>query len=409
MKVAYILGAFPSLTTTFVDREILETQRRGVGLVLVSMRKPASFEMEPQISELAKATKYLLPVPLLRFLAAHLGFLFARPGTYLATLFYLLTRRHRRVGAWTRTLFHFIIGVWAAELLRGESVDHIHAHFANRTTVVAMVVSRLLGLPYSITAHAYDIYVSPVMLPEKIAGASFVATCTGYNQARLESIASGQFADKIHLVYHGLDLTKFEPARQIARNGRRPLVLSVGQLKEKKGFPHLLKACRLLLNRGYDFRCEIVGHGPAHGELEALINELSMGEIVSLCGALPHSKVIAKYAQATLFVLPCVQAGDGDRDGIPNVLLEAMAMEVPVVSTRFSGIPEAVVDDLTGLLVPPGDTEALTDAIARLLDDLALREKMGREGRARVEALFDVRRNTNRLVELFEKSRKNGQ
>jgi len=385
MKIAYVLGTFPFLTTTFVDREILGVRRKGVELVLVSMRRPAPFEMSTEIRRLAEATRYLLPAPWLRFLIAHLRFALTRPRAYLTTLVYLLTRQHRKFSAWIRTLFYFVVGIWAAELLRREDVDHIHAHFASRATVVAMVVSRLLGVPYSMFAHAYDIYISPVMLPEKMAGARFVATCTGYNKTHLESIDGGRFVGKVHLVYHGLDLTKFESTRQSLHNGQRPLLLSVGQLKEKKGFPYLIKACRLLKDRGYDFRCEIVGEGPKRAELEALITDLNLDDTLILCGALPHAEVLAKYAQAALFALACVLAEDGDRDGIPNVLLEAMARQVPVASTQFSGIPEVVEDGLTGLLVPPRDAEALASALARLLDDPDLRESLGRAGRQRVE------------------------
>jgi len=188
------------------------------------------------------------------------------------------------------------------------------------------------------------------------------------------------------------------------RNGRRPLLLSVGQLKEKKGFSYLIEACRFLKNRGYDFRCEIVGEGPKRAELEALITALDLDGTVVLQGALPHSEVVARYAQATLFALACVLAEDGDRDGIPNVVLEAMAMQVPVVSTRLSGIPEVVEDGLTGLLVQPGDAKTLADALARLLDAPDLRERLGRQGRKRVEERFNSRNNVGQLIELFEKA-----
>ena len=401
MKIVYVLSVFPCLTTTFIDREILETQRREAELVLVSMRKPAPFKVSAEIRKVTEATRYLLPAPWLRFLTTHLRFVLTQPRAYLTTLFYLLTRQHNKFIARIRTFFYFVVGVWAAELLREEKVDLIHAHFANRTTVVAMVASRLLGVPYSVFAHAYDIYVSPVMLAEKMAGAKFVATCTAYNKTHLESIDGSRFVGKVHLIYHGLDLTKFEPTRQPPHNGQRPLLLSVGQLKEKKGFPYLIRACRLLKDRGYDFRCEIVGEGPKRPELEALISELSLNDTIVLCGALPHPEVLARYAQATLFALACVLAKDGDRDGIPNVLLEAMAMQVPGVSTQLSGIPEAVKDGLTGVLVPSRNTEALANALARLLDDPDLRERLGREGRKRVEERFDVQENVGRLIELL--------
>jgi glycosyltransferase involved in cell wall biosynthesis len=402
VKIAYILASYPYLTTTFVDREILAVQQMEIDLVLVSMRKPAPFAMRPEIKRLAEATKYLLPAPWPRLLQAHLRFILTQPRTYMTTLVYMLSRRHAGFGAWIRTLFYFLVGVWAAKVLEGHGINHVHAHFANRATAVAMVVSRLLGIPYSMFAHANDIYVSPIMLADKMEGAKFVATCTGYNKAHLERLYNDHTASKLHLIYHGLDLSKFDPARQLSRNGQRPLLLAVGQLREKKGFSYLINACRLLQDRGYDFSCEIIGGGPEHSRLEALIADLHLEGTVILHGPLPHSEVLTTYTLATLFVLPCIMAKDGDRDGIPNVLLEAMAMQVPVVSTQLSGIPEVIEDGLTGLLVPSEDKDALAQAMARLLENPDLRAELGREGRKRVEERFDIHKNIGRLVELFK-------
>ena len=392
------MGSFPCLTTTFIDREILEAKRQGVNMVLVSIRPPSPFQMRPEIKELAAETKYILPVPWLRFVGANLYFILTRPRVYLSTLFYLLTRQHNTVAARAKTFFHFAEGVWAAALSRPERVDHIHAHFADRAAIVALVASRLLRVPYSLTAHASDIYVSPVLLSEKIANAKFVTTCTGYNKAHLERVTE----HRIELVYHGLDLTVVEAIPRPSHNDQFPLILSVGQLKEKKGFPYLIKACRLLKNQGYGFRCEIIGEGSRRGELETLIAELKLQDMVMLRGILPNTEVMTRYTQATLFVLPCVIARDGDRDGIPNVLLEAMTNCVPVVSTNLSGIPEVVQDGVTGLLIDPGDEEAMAEAIARLLNDAQLRERLGRKGCQWVEERFNIRTNIGRLIELLE-------
>jgi glycosyltransferase involved in cell wall biosynthesis len=396
-RIAYILGSFPYLTTTFIDREIMEAKRQGADLVLVSIRSPAPFKMRPEVEELARETEYILPVPWLRFLGANLYFLLARPWSYWSTLFYLLTRRHETVGAWVKTFLHFAEGVWAAALLRRKHVDHIHAHFADRAAIVALVASRLLRVPYSLTAHANDIYVSPVLLKEKIANAKFATTCTGYNKAYLERVTGRT----VELVYHGLDLAAIAPPDAPSQNDHPALILSVGQLKEKKGFPYLIKACHWLKDQGYDFRCEIVGAGPQRGDLENLIADLKLQDTVILRGALPNAEVMRKYTQATLFVLPCVLAKDGDRDGIPNVLLEALLHQVPVISTRLSGIPEVVQDEVTGLLVESGDEEAVAKAIARLLDAPQLRKRLAQEGCRQVREKFDIQANVGRLVELF--------
>jgi len=182
-----------------------------------------------------------------------------------------------------------------------------------------------------------------------------------------------------------------------ASNGR-PKILSVGRLSEKKGLVYLVRACRILKDQGYDFTCHIVGEGPQRSELHDLIGQLSLEDTVILRGTLPHEEVIENYRQATLFVLPCIKSKDGDMDGIPNVLAEAMAMQLPVVSTDISGIPELVDNQVNGLLVPSGDGDALATAMARLLDDPALREKLAQNGRQSIGDTFDVNRNVRKFA-----------
>jgi glycosyltransferase involved in cell wall biosynthesis len=397
-KISYIIGAFPNLTTTFITREVLEAQRQGVTLVIISIRPRPAFQMDPPVKRLAAVTKYLLPVPWLEFLKVNVYFGLSRFRVYFLTLAYLLTRRHDTLLARLKTLLHFGEGVWAAALLRSEGVDHLHAHFADRAAIVALVAARLLGVPYSLTAHANDIYVSPALLPEKISNAKFVTTCTGYNKAYLERVTGHH----VELVYHGLDLAGVKQTPRPSPNGHPPLILAVGQLKEKKGFPYLIKACQRLKSKGYAFTCEIIGEGPNREELEALIVDLKLQDKIILRGALPNAVVMSRYSKATLFSLPCVVAKNDDRDGIPNVLLEAMANQVAVVSTRVSGIPEVVKDEVTGLLVEPGDDQALATAIACLLDDAELRTRLAQAGYRFVVENFDIRKNIGRLVRLLE-------
>jgi glycosyltransferase involved in cell wall biosynthesis len=396
-KIAYIIGRFPHLNTTFIDREIVEAKKQGLNLALLSIRPFEPFEMRPEIRNLYKETIYLLPVPLLKFIISHLYFFMVRPWSYISTFFYLMTRRHPDFKSRIKTILHFGGGVWAAKLLRAEDVDHIHAHFADRAAVVAMVASRLLKLPYSLTAHAVDIYVSPVMLHEKMANAEFVTTCTAYNKAYMERLTGYP----VELIYHGLDLTTLPSPSQRKHNYSPCLILSVGQLKEKKGFPYLIKACRLLKDEGRNVTCEIIGEGPYREELERLITKLNLNNVVMLRGSLPHKEVLAKYPEAAVFVLSCIMAKNGDRDGIPNVLLEAMVNHIPVISTNLSGIPEVVENGTTGLLVPPGDEKALAEAIASLLDNDELNERLGRQGCQKVEEKFNVNKNVKALINLF--------
>jgi glycosyltransferase involved in cell wall biosynthesis len=397
--VAYIIGTYPLLTTTFIDREIQLLRSNGLDVTVTALRRPHG-PLSPEQQDMARDVHYVLPVTVPALLRSHLSFIARRTIVYWRTLAHLVTRPHRNLRSRCRTLLHFGEGVHVAHLLRSDRrYGHLHAHFVDRAATVALVAGRLLDLPFSATAHANDIYVDPVLLPEKLAQARFVVTCTEYNAAHLEAIPGDRARREILCIHHGLDLDRHQPSEP--RTGTRPVILAVGQLKEKKGFRHLIDACAALRDRGYDVECRIIGEGPSRAALEAQISDLSLDDSVVLCGARDHDDVVAQYRSATIFALPCVTGADGDRDGIPNVILEAMAMRLPVVSTRHSGIPEAVVDGSTGLLVAPGDSDALTGALARLLDDPQTAEAMGRAGRDVVAAKFDIAANAKELMGMF--------
>lgn len=397
LSVAYIIGTYPLLTTTFIDREIAVLRRLGVSVEVVSLRPPHGPLSSDQTAAASKV-RYVLPAPPLRVVLSHLTSFASAPRRYLATLWHVLTAPHPSAKLRAKTLVHFGLAVHVARLVdRSGPYHHVHAHFVDRAALVALVVGRLLGLPYSATAHANDIYVNPVLLREKITEAKFVATCTQANADHLERLVPG--TGRIRRLYHGLDVDSFVIARPALSH--RPLLLAVGQLKEKKGFAHLVEACRLLSESGRAFRCEIVGEGPLRAELENVISRADLAGTVVLRGALSPEDVKAAYAAAYLFVLPCVTAADGDRDGIPNVILEAMASGLAVVSTDHSGIPEAVEHGSSGLLVAPGDARALADALAKLLDDADMRDRYGEMGRKLVADVFDLEANVGHLLREF--------
>lgn len=394
VSIAYIIGRYPLLTTTFIDREISEARRQGARVEVLSLRPPDKRSLSPAQEALVDSVSYVRPIGVWQLIGAHVRFVRSRPGALAGAYVRLATLPHDSLRSRVKTVLHVGLGVAAADMLRSRRPDHLHAHFIDRAAVAAWVSARLLDVPFSVTAHANDIYVSPVLLADKLAAAKFAATCTEYNRSYLlEAVGRGR-AD-IVTIHHGIDLQSFPERHQ--SSGSTPLVLAVGQLREKKGFRHLIDAAALLTDR----HCDVViaGDGPLRAELEDQVASLGLGERVRLLGAVSHDRVLELMQGATVFVLPAVVAADGDRDGIPNVILEAMAMELPVIATRHSGIPEAVVDGTTGILVEVGDPTALAEAIVRILDDADGAARMGVEGRALVASRFDLERNVGQLLE----------
>ncbi len=399
LDMLYVIGTYPILTTTFIDREIASMRKDGAAVGVVSLRRPTG-KLSHDQRAMADVTHYLLPVRTHDVLRAHAAIIARHPLRYVALVVGLVRRPHPTLRARARTLLHITEGVCVAHVVHTRlRTQRLHAHFLDRAALVALVVGRLLDIPYSVTGHASDIFVDPVLLAEKINAATSVTTCTEYNARHLASLADARDHVKIRCIHHGIDAERYRPGTE--RKGRPPIVLSVGQLREKKGHIHLLQACRQLMDRGQDFTCEIVGDGPLRHHLESLASDLGLEGTVVFRGALPWDEVRARYRTASVFALASVTARDGDRDGIPNVILEAMAMELPVVSTDHSGIPEAVLHGHTGLLVPPGDSVALADAIGALLADPDWARALGRGGRHRVVEAFDVESNVRRLREVM--------
>jgi glycosyltransferase involved in cell wall biosynthesis len=270
---------------------------------------------------------------------------------------------------------------------------------------VANLAHHLTGCPFSFTAHAKDIYLSDrADLATKMAAAEFVITCTAFNRNYLAEIAAPDAP--IHVCYHGVDVSRFSCEPDVRRaDSVEPLqILSVGRFCEKKGFPYLLQACYRLKQRERRFVCRIIGFGPLQRELEELIRALQLHDCVVLAGKMTQEKLIHEYGRADLFVLPCLVTDGGDRDGIPNVLVEAMAMLLPVVSTPVSGIGELVDHMQNGLLAAEKDSESLAAAMELLLEDPALRRRLGANGRRKVMEAFSLERSTAKVRDLLLRS-----
>jgi len=315
-----------------------------------------------------------------------------------------------RAGSWPpRVVKEFLQATALADRLRAlPDVRHLHAHFCHGTTTVAWLTSMITGVPFSFTAHARDLYqdaLNPAgLLVRKVHAARFAVTCTEASRVHLARIGDGV---PVHCVYHGLNA---DLARLLAQSPARPAMsdtamrpLGVGRLVPKKGFDVLVEACALLRRRGLAVEATIAGEDGAHAaEVRRRIAARGLADAVRLAGPLAQAALLEAYRRATIFCLPCRVAADGDRDGIPNVLIEAMACGLPVVTTGVSGIPELVVDGVNGLVVPAEDPRALAEAMVRLHRDPALAERLGRAAQAAVRERFDGERLTAHLALLFQ-------
>jgi glycosyltransferase involved in cell wall biosynthesis len=401
LKVAYIIGTYPLLTTTFIEQEVEVLHQIGMHIRVFSIRRPpAEVSAVPRYVDMQKNVTYLLPVQWVAFVLAHLYFALLRPIVYVKLLAFLITRPHPTLGLHLKTVLHFAEGVYAAYLLRSENCDRVHAHFVDRAATVALCISRLLGVPYSLTAHANDIYTQQALVGEKIAESAFSITVSEFNKVYLLKRYPHLNPDDIVVLHPWVDLAYFQPP-DVRSDSARLRIISVGRLVEKKGHHHLIEACHLLRQSGVDFECHILGSGPLRSELANMIARYGLSDRVQIIGGRARADVLARMRQSDLFVLACVIARDGDRDGIPVALAEAMAMELPVISTDIGGIGELVRPGV-GFLVSPNNPPALAEAIRVLhASGGSIRKEMGKRGRTIVAEHFELFSGTRRLADLF--------
>jgi len=289
---------------------------------------------------------------------------------------------------------------WLAREVRLKGITHLHAHFGTVATSVARLASHFAGIPYTFTAHAKDIFHESVEAEDmrrKLSDAANVITVSDYNLEYLQQ-TYGDAAARVQRIYNGLDLGQLAYKSPLHRP---PQIISVGRLIEKKGVPILIDACAILANRGCQFNCQIIGSGSLEAELRQQIQQLGVQSIVEIIGPRPQNEVFEQVQKAAVFAAPYVIGKDGNRDGLPTVLLEAMALGTPCVSTDVTGIPEVVRDEETGLMVPQHDPKALADALERLLTEPTLRVRLATQARQLIESEFDIHKNTASLRTLF--------
>ena len=399
LTVAYVAHVFPRWGGGWLHNEVTGLVRAGVDLSVFSFNRPAGETLaQPGMAELAERTTYLPRGTSWSCIRSGLSTLLRSPAGFargIAAAF--------RLGGRVSRLGHVMEIFYLAEAIRQRGARHVHAQHADFVADAALAVAACLELPFSFAAHARDLYTSPGRLKLKIGAATFVATCTSYNETYLKQMCAaareeGVAPGKIARVYHGVDLERFSFTRGSVSPER---LISVTRLKEKKGFSYLLEAMAKLKVRGRDVRLEIYGDGDQKEAILERIANLGIQDRVELKGAIEHHRIPGALRSAGIFVLPCVVTADQDRDGIPNTIIEAMATGVPVISTSISGIPEAVRDGQSGLLVPERDAERLAGAIERMIADDDLRERCAREGRRIAESCFSIEATGRALAALL--------
>ena len=396
----YIVRSWPRLSQTFIVNEVLALERRGVHLDIVSLVRSGETVVQPQVADVRAQVTYL-DDPRPRRLAAHLSAFAATPGRYLSALLLCLRRPELAAGygdsSALECLTHAARIAAGVNALRGPGrPSHVHAHFAHDPALVGMFVSMLTGLPFSFTGHARDLYQIPARsLAAKAARSTTLVTCCQANVTYIQETLPGSQIP-VEVIHHGVDLERFVPADR--RNDGVPALVSVGRLVEKKAFDDLLRA---LARVDQPFSLQIYGDGPLHDELVALRDELGLGDRVELLGARDSDEIVKALADADAFVLTPTNMEDGDRDGIPNVLVEAMACGLPVVTTTAGGITELVADEVNGLLCATDDVTSIAQAVGRIVADPELRARLGAAGRRTVEADYDVNTAAARLEALY--------
>ena len=392
-KIGYVVKMYPRFSETFIVNEILALERQGMPIEIFSLRAPIDAHFHETLAEVKASVCFLDPHPVkssdfwAALQAAHRAGLQVWPTLAAAA------------DEEVRDVYQALL---LALQVQRSGIHHLHAHFANVATTVARLAAQLCGISFSFTAHAKDIFhdsVDQERLRAWINEASYVIAISEFNYHHLVGLCP-EGADRIHHIYNGIDLRKYP---FLADQPRARRILAVGRLVEKKGFDVLIEACRILRDQGLEVPCRIIGVGALHEALQQQIASHGLTDLVTLVGARTHAGVIAEVSAAQVFAAPCVIGSDGNRDGLPTVLLEAMALGTPCIATDVTGIPELLQHEQTGLCVGQRDAAGLAQALRRLLDDPALAQGLAERARARIEARFAMESTSAQIGALHQR------
>lgn len=404
--LGYILKGYPRISETFISNEILLLEQLGFRMRLFPMRHPREDFCHDSVKQIKARVDYL-PTELLlefpRLLLPNIFLAIKRPALFKHGLG-LAHRRYKRT-AKLATFKHLLQAGYLcnSHLLKDTSLTHLHGHFAHSPTSVTMFAALLSRRSFSFTAHAKDIYTSnPEQLREKIRLAEFVFTCTDYNRKYLETLADG-LDTPIHCIYHGIDLKLFSPGTDHTVCTPPYKILTVARMTEKKGLPTLYQTLRILKDKNFPFSHTLIGDGDDKEKILQLITELGLDDCCHCLGTRTHKEVLKQFEESDIFVLACEIAENGDRDGIPNVLVESLAMGVPGLSTTVSAIPEILLHNESGITVAPSEPETMARNIEETLTNQPLRKKIIQGGRKHTRDHFDNRELIVKMGEIFSK------
>jgi colanic acid/amylovoran biosynthesis glycosyltransferase len=392
VDVIYLVSRFPKVTETFIADEIAELRRLGMDIEILALIHQHEDAIQPSAERL---------LPLVRFgsrsiaglLSSQWRWLRRRPARLLRLWLSVLTGNGISPAELLKSITTTLVAVEWADRCYGRKVHRLHAHWATHPALAAYVMAGLLDIEYSFTAHAHDIFGPNAMLRKKLSGADFVVTISDFN-LRLLRERYDAAAARVRVLHCGIAQEDFSAQASRDAEGSGPIrLLCVASLTDYKGHRHLLDALALLKDRGHQVSCTLVGDGPMRQELELRAVELGVADQTHFLGRRPSPEVRAQLAVCDVFVLPSVQTPDGFMEGIPVALMEAMAAGCPVIASELSGIPELVENEVSGLLVQPGDAEAIADAVARLSEHPELRIRLADAARATVAEGFDLRTN----------------
>lgn len=398
MKLLVIVTEYPKATETFIYRDLLEFAEAGAQIELHHL---APFRTGQPLHRFAEPTRgWARYTPFFGAAAAGavLRALIRRPAALAKAVGQIVAAFARQPKLCMKSLALVPKALAMAEAARRSGIDHVHAEFAGHPATVAWLMRRFGGPTYSVSCRAHDIFRTQALLGDKLGEAAMVRTVSAYGRAFLQARVPALARRDIHVIHSSVDLSRIEASPPPSGPFR---ILFVGALEAKKGVEHLLDALALASRELGDWRCDLLGQGPLRGLLEARAAALGIAGRVRFHGAVDFEAVAAAYRAASLCVAPSVIGPGGRQEGIPNVMIEALAYARPAISTPISGIPELIENGVNGLLVPPGNAPALAAAMLRVHGDPAFAAEMGRRGRETVEARFDLSVNAARQLALF--------